>query len=200
MAPDLDGGRTKGGKWAPGLRPVAPDVGASVTSRAVASAEVRRSPPGTAKTVRCRTGRGCVGTWPGLRSAGASRVWPRGRAARRRGDELTILRHRGGRARHGVAPRHFGIQRQSEVTGLKQGKCFGAGGLAAGQRRDGAGEGGGGGWQAAAGAAAHPWRLKRLPGCPNEAAEAAFCGPHARAPEQRAADQQAYKLLVVIAR
>jgi len=43
-------------------------------------------------------------------------------------------------------------------------------------------------------------RLGCLPGCPDAAAEAARGGPNARTPLQRAADQQAYKRLAMIAR
>jgi len=43
-------------------------------------------------------------------------------------------------------------------------------------------------------------RLGCLPGCPDAVAEAAVGGPNARTPLQRAADQQAYKKLVAIAR
>ena len=43
-------------------------------------------------------------------------------------------------------------------------------------------------------------RLGCLPGCLEEAAEAAMGGPHARTPEPCVADQQAYKRLGVIAR
>ena len=43
-------------------------------------------------------------------------------------------------------------------------------------------------------------RLGCLPGCPEEAAAAAMGGPHARTPEHRASDRQAYKHMVAIAR